>query len=190
MRRIFWITLIGTALAGLGCVPTLHPLFTEDDLVFDARIIGAWADEDEDTWAFEKSSGQGYLLTLTEPKGSDTFDAHLLQLGAHQFLDLYPRTENLDDTFYDSHLVPVHTFYKVIFEAATLQLVAMNPDWLEERIENGDVEVAHVWREGDLLLTAPTEELQELVLAFADDPAAFPVGDTESLVIELERTTL
>ena len=191
MRRLFWITLIGAALASLGCVvPSLHPLFTEEDLVFDAQMIGAWADEDEDTWAFEKSSGQGYLLTITEPKGSGTFDAHLLQLGTHQFLDLYPRAENLNDTFHDSHLVPVHTFFKVIFAAETLQLVPMNPDWLEERIEKGDVKVAHASREGDLLLTAPTEELQELVLAFADDPAAFPVGDTESLVIELERTTL
>lgn len=191
MRRIFWITLIGAALASLGCVvPTLHPLFTEDDLVFDAQMIGPWAEDDETLWVFEKSSKPSYRLVIADNTEMSLFDAHLLQLGSHRFLDLYPRTGSLDETFHGSHLLPVHTFYKVSFEGDSLQLVPMALDWLEEMIEAGSIQVAHAWPEGDLLLTASTRELQELVLLFADDPAAFPVGDTDSLVIELQPAVL
>ncbi len=67
---------------------------------------------------------------------------------------------------------------------------AYTPAQIAKRVERMSIQVAHAWPEGDLLLTAPTEELQELVLLFADDPAAFPAGDTDALVIELEPTVL
>ena len=43
------------AIAGLlllgGCVPSLQPLFTDRDLVFDPGLIGTWKDTDgETTW--------------------------------------------------------------------------------------------------------------------------------------------
>lgn len=191
MRRVFWITLIAAALTSLGCVvPSLHPLFTERDLVFEPRIIGAWTDEDSDFWVFEKACQGGYRLAISDTLEMSLFDAHLLELGSHRFLDLYPRTEDSDDSFQAFHLLPVHTFYKVILDGESLLLVPMDLGWLEKEIESGALQVAHAWPEDELLLTAPTEDLQELVLLFADDPAAFPVDSTTSVAIELERTVL
>lgn len=190
MRKLFWITLLGAALTNLGCVvPSLHPLFTENDLVFDARMIGPWIDDDEDFWVFEKSSKGSYRLTLVDEDEMSLFDAHLLELGPHRFLDLYPRTGSLDDSFRGLHLLPVHTFYKVAFEGGSLKLIALDIDWLEEEIETGRIEVAHAWPEGDLLLTASTEELQELVVMLVNDSEAFSEDD-DSFVIELDRTVL
>lgn len=191
MQRIFWITLISAALASLGCVvPSLHPLFTEEDLVFDPHLIGAWVDEDDDFWVFEKSSKGGYLLTVADRYELSSFDAHLLELGSHRFLDLYPRTSSVANSFHSSHLLRVHTFYKVDLENESLQLIPMSGDWLEEMIQEEAIHVAHAWPEGDLLLTAQTAELQELVLVFADDPTAFPTDATASAVIVLEQTIL
>ncbi len=43
-----------TALLYSGCLVTsIHPLGTEDDIVFDENLIGVWYD-DEDSWIFLK----------------------------------------------------------------------------------------------------------------------------------------
>ena len=53
-------TILFYCLAALlgGCVPivSLHPLFTDDTLVFDQQLIGVWADEPETTWEFARST--------------------------------------------------------------------------------------------------------------------------------------
>ena len=42
-----------------GCIQTLHPLYTENDLTFDAALIGVWGeDNSKETWAFEKEIGR------------------------------------------------------------------------------------------------------------------------------------
>ena len=42
-----------------GCIPTsLHPLYTEEDILFDQRLIGSWSEEDgDDSWTFGVPSG-------------------------------------------------------------------------------------------------------------------------------------
>ena len=191
MRRLFWITLLGAALANLGCVvPSLHPLFTDNDLVFDPALIGPWEEGEESLWVFERSSGNSYQLILASEDEMSLFDAHLLQLGPHQFLDLYPQAASREDTLGGLHLLPVHTFCKLIWAGESLQLVPMNLGWLEEGIRSGSLELDHAWTDGELLLTAPTEELQSLVALHADDPAAFPENDPDSWAIELKPAVL
>lgn len=191
MRKIFWILLLAAALTNMGCVvPSLHPLFNDQELVFDPQMIGAWTDDDDSLWVFDKTSNGAYLLTVADTHELSMFDAHLLELDSHRFLDLYPRTESDEDSFRGLHLLPVHTFYKVRFEGETLLLIPMSQDWLEESIKSGVIEIPHAWNDGELLLTASTEELQKMVLLFAEDPEAFPVDPSEDWMIELEPTTL
>lgn len=39
-----------------GCVPSLHPLFTENDLIFDANLVGKWASmEPNETIVFQQT---------------------------------------------------------------------------------------------------------------------------------------
>ena len=35
------------AVALAGCIPSLHPLFTEDDLIFEPKLLGTWAKSKE-----------------------------------------------------------------------------------------------------------------------------------------------
>lgn len=188
MRRFFWITLLSAAALSLGCVvPSLHPLFTADDLVFDPQLVGAWIDDDDTLWMFERSGRQRYRAIVANNEELSIFEAHLLKLGSHRFLDLLPREEDSDDTFRGLHLVPSHTFYKVEADGVGVRFVALNPDWLEEGLARGHLEISHTWINDHLVLTASTRELQDLVLAIVDDPGAFPGESGASLVVDLRR---
>lgn len=91
-----------------SCIPSLHPLYTEDKLVFIEDLLGIWTDEAmleaekklqitfaEDgsnmprMWSFEKGSGKSYHLIHVEDSLAAAFDVHVIQLGEHYFLDFY-----------------------------------------------------------------------------------------------------
>src|SRR5437879_5803659 len=129
-----------------GCVPSLHPLFTEHDLVFDHRLVGAWSQGDsKDTWTFQKSGPTEYRLVTTDRpfamdaktggKRSDRFGAHLCRLGTYLFLDLYPQEPQITTTdFYKAHLVAAHSFVKVSIDEDSLHLAPLSHDWVENMI--------------------------------------------------------
>ena len=48
MRYLTIVALAAVSLAVTGCyVQSLHPLYTEDELTFDAGLVGTWADPKE-----------------------------------------------------------------------------------------------------------------------------------------------
>ena len=126
--------------------------------------------------------GRGYRLTIVEEDVSMDFDARLVQLGDYRFLDIYPEDDSPDD-FLGSHFVAAHTFWKLSLEDETMRLVGLNPEWLEDGLEDGTVQVPHIrlGHDIDVWLTAKTKELQEFVVAYAENAEAF---DT---VAELHR---
>lgn len=41
-----------------GCIPSLNPLYTNDDLVTDDNLIGEWCEnQSKETWTIEKRDG-------------------------------------------------------------------------------------------------------------------------------------
>ncbi len=180
---------LGTVLLTTACVPSLYPLYTEEDVVFEPAAVGAWIDGD-DTWTFEKA-GTGYTLTIIEDGVSADFDAHIVQLGEHRFVDLFPEDEPLPDhDIYNSHIVPVHHFWKFSLEGDTMRLVGLDHEWLEDQLESGSVSLSHSrWGDNNdcILLTAQTPELQAFMVAHAGNPEAFPEGGPDDGVIELQR---
>jgi len=167
-----------------GCVPSLNPLYTEKDLVFDAALVGVWSEKEDasETWAFEKTGEKEYRLVYTADGKTGEFEAHLLKLGNTLFLDLYPDGKSLDELnrndFYKSHLIPGHTFAKVTRIEPTLQMGFLNPDWLKELSEQNPKAIRHEKVSDRIVLTASTRELQEFVLknlntkgAFGDEPS-------------------
>ena len=73
-----------------GCVPvmSLHPLYTEKDVVFEEGFIGEWVDDPnspETTWKFSRIEGQqnAYSLIFSDDEGQKgSFIAHLVRLGS------------------------------------------------------------------------------------------------------------
>src|SRR5688572_25266369 len=74
----------------IGCVPSLEPIWTEKDLVYEAGLVGAWRDkEGKSTWSFTKAAEKEYRLVQTDENGVKAeFQARLAKLKDRRFLDL------------------------------------------------------------------------------------------------------
>jgi hypothetical protein len=171
-----------------GCVRSLYPLFTEEDLVFKEELIGTWIEKDgKNTWIFERSGEKEYILHHYEAEfevssgvktqgDTATFLVQLGKLNKYYFLDIFPGkpATKVKNGLYNFHLIPVHTFSRVWFDKDTLQLSILNNDWLERMIEKNAFKIPHARSNDQLILTASTEELQQLVIKYAENTKAFP----------------
>jgi hypothetical protein len=154
-----------------GCIPSLYPLYTDNDVIFNPALVGIWTSKDQTkSWNFQKSSDNSYKLIYTENQDSDVLQAHLVKLGGHLFLDTYPDELRGDHTgFYKGHFVPAHQFFKVELNGDTLKLAYLNFDYLSKQ----KVQLKHETIGKKNVLTAQPADLQKFVVKFADDPKAF-----------------
>ena len=186
------VVVTGSLLLFTACVaPSLYPLYTEEDQAFDPELVGTWVDDDGVVYTLQAESRSGYSLTVVEDGESAEFSAHLVQLSAHRFLDIYPDGDlPIDHGFLKPHLVPAHTFWRLSLEGDTMRLVGLNMEWLEHELKNGAVSVTHsLWGDGNdlILLTAQTSELQEFLVAQAENAEAFSQDRSGDTVVELHR---
>jgi hypothetical protein len=159
-----------------GCVPSLHPLYTEKDRTTESDLLGTWTQgENKDSWEFESGADESYVLTYTEKGAAAKFRTTLVQLGEHLFLDLYPSEDaELKNELLKLHLVPAHSFARLRLKGDTLELAMMDNDWVRGKLARKEISVPHEVLDDGIVLTASTPQLQEFVTSFASDPAAFP----------------
>jgi hypothetical protein len=181
MKWMFRALCGGLLFGGLvACIPSLHPLYTDDDLVFDPALVGQWipADNaDQSLWEFSKSGEKQYAFTLTEKDGKGgKFIVHLVQLGDRRFLDFFPVKPELAgrDDFYKNHLIPAHTFMQVLEIDPALKIRWMDQEWLSKYLKENPKAVAHERLEDDrIVFTADPKALQAFVLKNLETPGAF-----------------
>jgi len=176
----------------MGCVPvlSLHPLYTQENIQFKEELVGIWADDSNDTtWEFKPSEEleTGYeLIFIGEDEHKGIFQTHLVALEDRYFLDVYPKhlpsgqTEdpNVVPWMYNAFFIlPAHSFLKVEFTGTETMKVWLT---MEDELEKLLDEVPDAIRyevieepESKIVLTAPTKELQEFVLKYADDERLF-----------------
>lgn len=165
-----------------GCIPSIHKLYHEKDLLFKSELLGNWEDDNSD-WIFEANAEQnGYMLTYIEDRtifaDSGTrseFDVHLVKLGGSYFIDLYPGdNDHLELGFLLTvTLFPVHIFAKVEFLDQKVLIRFFDPGWLEDLLEEGRIQIAHEDIEDGFVLSASTDELQKFVTKYANTDEAF-----------------
>lgn len=172
-----------------GCVPimSLHPLYTEKDVVFEERLLGRWVDDPnspETTWQFNRieEPNNAYNLLFSDEEGKKgSFIAHLVKLQNRLFLDVYPSElpskiedpNKLDLPFNSFFLIPAHTFLKIEFSGPKLKMWMTNDEDMKKLLEEETNAVQHTFIEDKLILTAPTKELQNFVLKYAEDKRVF-----------------
>ncbi|MEW6733060.1 MAG: hypothetical protein AB1489_17165 [Acidobacteriota bacterium] len=166
------ITLLVTA-----CVPSLHPIYTEQVLITNPDLIGSWLDEEDgDTWTFQAAPDNVYNLIQKTDKSLARLKVALVHLGNHNYLDIFPEEPTkaeFKNSFYKSHFFPVHTFSKITIEKDQLQLAMLNQSWIENMLVRGEIEIRYEESEQGFLLTSSTAELQRLLLEHGDDPGLF-----------------
>jgi hypothetical protein len=197
MRIIKCMVVLALTIGALSCVWSLQPFFEDSDLVFEPWLVGTWAGPDgKDTWTFEKAqNGDEYVLVYHqaeyEPDGAfsgkktvpgDTvrFQVRLGRLGGHIFLDFFPEQKGnpwTHNDLFNWHLIRAHTICRVWMQKDDLRLDWLDEDWLIKAVESGKVTIAHAQAEDGLVITAPTKELRQTVLKYAEDNEAFPPAD-------------
>ena len=184
-KALFYVL---AALLG-GCVPvmSLHPLYTEKDAVFEERLLGRWVDDPnspEITWEFNRieEPNNAYNLVFSDEEGKKgSFVAHLVRLQNRLFLDVYPsempsKTEEpnkLELPYNSFFLIPAHTFIRIDFIGRKLKMWLTNDEEMKKLLKEEPNAVKHTFIEDKLILTAPTKELQNFVLKYADDKRVF-----------------
>ena len=151
-----------------GCVVSLHPVYTQGDIVFEPALVGRWA-EGPDVFQFEKAGDRTYQLTYTDESGaSGRFTAHLLKLDGDLYLDLFPEDPELkENDFYKMHIVAAHTFMRVKQISPRLQMAFMDYDWLDQLLKKTPEALKHEKQEDRVIITASTKELQAFLRKYS-----------------------
>jgi hypothetical protein len=155
----------------VGCVPSLHPVYHEKDLIFDPTVVGVWRQPNaEARWEFTQRDEKSYRLRYTDEKGQQgQFIAHLAEIDGTVFLDLFPEeVEPSTAGFYRFHLVPIHTIYLVRNRGPVLELAAIDYEWLDQHLTKQPQAIEHATFNGRKMITAPTADVQAFVLENKD----------------------
>jgi len=159
-----------------GCVPSLNPIFTDKDLIFDPALLGTWGNDDpREKWVFEKSGSKAYKLKQTDGEGlSAEFDARLARIGDYKFLDLM--VTNIDEKHFKMNgwaafsMIPAHLILQVHEIGPKLKIAVMSPDWVKEWLEKNSKSLEHRKLGDDrYIITATTKDLQKFVLEHASE---------------------
>lgn len=182
MRKVGILFIGLSVLSSFGCpARSIFPLFADKDMVFVPGLVSTWVDTgktlmEENTLSIKKAGERNYyLMEFSVGKDGDqvetnTYYAYLGRLGDFWFLDSCQQIRQ--DENYD--LIPTHLFFRLWLEGDTLRLAALDGDWLDEMIGKKNISISHLLLEDEIVLTAATPELQQLVRRFAEDREAFP----------------
>jgi len=174
-----------------GCIPviSLHPLFTEENLVFEEKLLGTWVDDPKSpkntSWEFRRAEAKekAYELIFRDKEGKKgSFDVHLVKLENRLFLDVFPKQfpseqqdwEKMKWAYNFFFFVPAHTFIKIDSIEPKLKMRRTINDEMKELFKEDPNVVKHELVDGKIILTASTKELQAFALKYAYDIRVFP----------------
>ncbi len=169
------------ALAAAGCItqPSLQPLFTGRDSETAPGIEGTWVQEgDGDEPMFmtvRPLEGSEYEMTLAGDGKAmpETFAVRFGRIEGDLYWDLTARPLADEDALWGLHRLAVHSFARVRWQDARLEVAFLDPGWMKGAIQEGGLDIAHAMMDRDLVLTASTEDLQRLVTDHAQDAGFF-----------------
>lgn len=179
-----------------SCIPSIHPLYTDDTLAFKQNLLGAWTEstqswvDGENEWKFEQAKDdKGYIVeVVVEDELIKRMSVHLVKLGKEYYFDFFPLglkkptdedpfnfveiDSNEEQLFFLAPNFPAHTFAKVVFHEKGFDLLHFNPDWLEKKFKEKKIRLKReVNQQGTVVLTAPSKDLQKFVEKYEDDSA-------------------
>lgn len=176
MMKAHTIVLVALLVFQTACVPSVNPLYTEQDLIFDRALLGVWTDDEKtETWEFTFSDEKVYKLVHTDEDGKlGEFKARLLKIEGRTFLDIAPVKSHLSgNDFFKGHILPVHSFVQVSNEGRTFQLSYLEPKWLKPFLENNPTAVRYTMIDGEILFTDSSKNMQKFIASNVSTPGAF-----------------
>jgi hypothetical protein len=172
--RTFSITRSSRLLAALiaallltGCwMQSLHPIYTDDTVVFEERLVGNWTDGEGGSLRFDRYGAHAYHVTIrSDPDDRPIeLEAHLTRIDDRLFLDAV--LSNLDGDVEDlvgPHVVPVHWIFLVELRGERLLLSEPRMDRVKTLLQESPELVGHTVVDGRLILTDETAALRGFI---------------------------
>jgi hypothetical protein len=212
-RLIFYLLILTLFLPGC-LVKSLHPFYTDQDVIFKKELTGTWTDADSAVWIIEqhmqstgllsrKKPGKAYDITFTNRQGSSKFLAHLFQLNGELYLDFSPDEVACGNDLAGFHMVGTHSLAKVGLIGGKIAISWYNEVWLADLFNKNQIRISHERVPYDpdnnnpssvqIILTASTSELQKFIIKYGSDPNAFgeeKPGDHDGYSVILSKTML
>jgi len=167
-NMILLIPAVTLLMTGCGSVVSESPLYTDENVIQDPGLVGAWhASKGDGILVVQKSEDNGYRVLHTTMGNSSNmvFDVHLVQLKDIRLVDIVHDTEGWT--------IPAHSFAKVSRNGHTLKIAFFDSDLLKGNIVAERPSAASSERNGLLILRGSTPSLQQLLLKHVNDPGAF-----------------
>jgi hypothetical protein len=180
MRTASWFCIAVVIVTTTGCVPSLHPVFTKGDVVFEEKLLGEWREKHvagkASVVTITRLDDNAYRVVSGNPGKTGVFRAHLVRLGKHLFMDLSPGKKLPKDGFHGVPYIPTHLVVRVHLDGAELRMDGVDHRKLEKMLERNPAALKHEKVKGSVLITAPTAELQKFLIAHAVGDALFGKG--------------
>jgi hypothetical protein len=98
MKKLSILLILSLVALLTGCTPvdSLNPLYTDKDVIFDPALLGQWG-SDTEGYNFAKGEDGAYQITISSKDDktgqlvSLVYEAHLVELQSHRFLDVVPK---------------------------------------------------------------------------------------------------
>lgn len=175
MKKTCLILMVAGGLLAAGCIPlSIHPVYTDADLVFEPALVGSFGDGEE-IWEFEQQDERSYVLTVTEAEEeSPRYEVHLARVGDLLLMDFYPEPSDAKvDEYLGMLLAPLHTFALVEAIEPDLVLKTLNMQFVEKLLQENPAALKHEIEDDNLIITASSKELQAFVQKYAGDEKAW-----------------
>jgi hypothetical protein len=161
------------ALLLTGCwQKSLHAFYKENQLTYDAALLGEWrepdkAPEDATTWSFSKGAATNvYNLRVEDKETKLDFEVRMFKMGEQRFLDLHSSRRSISE-------IPAHHLFRVREIEPMLKIDIMDIEWVQNwiREHRNDIPAIQIMDpehpgdadEAEFVLTADTERLQKFV---------------------------
>ena len=158
-----------TMLAGCGPIVSVQPLYTDDDVVYETGLTGAWEVLDDDGVWFIQGDGKSPYRVVTvsaDARDVDRYEMRLVRLGDALFADLQ-QTGKPDDGL----SVRGHVMARLRLEGDRLSVRLVGSEWLDKQI--GEWKFPARKERDDIVLTGSTEQVRALMARLAEEPQAF-----------------
>ena len=186
--RIILPALVGMIFFMAGCGPadSLYALFTQDDKVFDEKLLGKWRwqeseepQEEDGALIFRRGEDaktyEVELISATAEKEANMImSAHLVSLGDCLFIDF--GTPDLAKVKFHKIPFPIiegHIFGTIATEGKKIHIHLLDDDWVQKQAAQDKLTLGWTKTPQGVVLTAPTPELRKFALEHVHDRQAF-----------------
>ena len=141
-----------------GCVTSVYPTYSDEDIIFDPALLGAWTNEDSsEIYLVSQVESRAYsVVIIDEDCERSTLEMHLAQIGGSKFVDISYADRDPDVVSLQTHVMS--RFEQV---GSAVRLRSMDPRWLREYLEENPQAIEHLTTGDDeIVITARTPDLQ------------------------------